>query len=98
MTKKLIKIFNAKSLSHLSIIFIVFGLTGSLSVLLSEPILNFLKLKQVISFTPVYVFFRILIVLIIYQSSLLAIGTLFGQFEYFREIQKKFLKRIRILK
>ena len=98
MTKRLIEIFNAKSLSHLLIIFIVFGITGSLSVVLSEPILIFLNLEQVITFPPIYVFIKIIIVLIIYQSSLLAIGTLFGQFEYFREIQKKFLKRIRILK
>tara|TARA_B100000902_G_C26574860_1_gene558322 strand:- start:231 stop:530 length:300 start_codon:yes stop_codon:yes gene_type:complete len=98
MLEKLIKIFNANLLAHLIIIFIVFGITGSLSVVLSEPILNYLKLDEITNYTIVHVLLRILVILIAYQALLIVVGSIFGQFYYFKKIQKKFLKRIRLVK
>ena len=98
MFKTFIRIFNAKSLSHLVIIFLVFGITGSLSVFISEPILNFAKLDQLINYFPLYIILKILVIFAVYQASLLAIATLFGEFHYFKNIQKKFLKRMKIIK
>jgi hypothetical protein len=98
MLEKLIKIFNANSLSHLIIIFIVFGITGSLSVVLSEPILNYLRLDKITNYVAVHMLLRVLVILIVYQVLLIVIGSIFGQFEYFRKIQKRFLVRIRLIK
>ena len=97
MIKKIIKLFHAKSLVHLIIIFIVFGITGSLSVILSEKVQNFLRIDDLITFYPAFLIAKLLNLLIVYQVCLLIIGTVFGQFRYFIRIQKKFLKRIRIL-
>ena len=98
MLEKLLKIFNANSLSHLVIIFIVFGITGSFSVILSEPILNYLRLDKITNYVAVHTLLRIFIVLIVYQVLLIVVGSIFGQFNYFRKIQKRFLVRIRIIK
>ncbi len=98
MIKKIIKLFHAKSLMHLIIIFIVFGITGSLSVILSEKVQNFLRIDDLITFYPAFLIAKLLNLLIVYQVCLLIIGTVFGQFRYFIRIQKKFLKRIRILR
>ena len=98
MLEKLIKVFKANSLSHLMLIFIVFGITGSLSVVLSEPILNYLKLDQITNYVVVHTLLRILVILIVYQVLLIVVGSIFGQFEYFKRIQKRFLMRIRLVK
>ena len=97
MLEKLIKIFNAKSLSHLIIIFIVFGITGSLSVVLSEPFLKYLRLDEITNYVAVHMLLRIFTILIVYQVLLIVVGSLFGQFDYFRKIQKRFLVRIRLI-
>jgi len=98
MINKMIKLFHAESLVHLIIIFMVFAITGSLSVIFSEKVENFLRIDDFITFYPVYLIAKLLNILIVYQVCLLVIGTGFGQFRYFIKIQKKFLKRIRILK
>ena len=98
MLEKFIKIFNANSLSHLIIIFIVFGITGSLSVVLSEPILNYLRLDKITNYVVVHMLLRIFVILIVYQVLLIVVGSIFGQFYYFRKIQKRFLVRIRLIK
>ena len=98
MLEKLIKIFNANSLSHLIIIFIVFGITGSLSVVLSEPILNYLRLDKITNYVVVHMLLRIFVILIVYQVLLIVVGSIFGQFDYFIKIQKRFLVRIRLIK
>jgi hypothetical protein len=98
MLEKFIKVFNANSLSHLIIIFIVFGITGSLSVVLSEPILNYLKLDEVTNYVVVHMLLRIIVILIVYQFLLIVVGSIFGQFDYFKKIQKRFLVRIRLIK
>jgi hypothetical protein len=98
MLEKFIKIFNANSFSHLIIIFLVFGITGSLSVVLSEPILNYLRLDKITNYVAVHMLLRFFVILIIYQVLLIVVGSIFGQFDYFRKIQKRFLVRIRLIK
>jgi len=98
MLEKLIKVFNANSLAHLIIIFIVFGITGSLSVVLSEPILNYLKLHEITNYVFIHLLLRIFVILIVYQALLIVVGSIFGQSKYFKKVQKKFLVRIRLVK
>jgi len=98
MMQKIIKVFHANSLSHLIIIFSVFAITGSLSVAVTEPIIKFINLKSFITFYPFYLIVKILIVLICYNILLITFGTLAGQFKYFFNMQKKFLRRLKIIK
>ena len=98
MLQNLINKFNAKSKVHLFIIFIVFGLSGSFSLWISSPILAALDLKDILNNYPLYILFRVLIIIPIYQLILLVIATLFGEFEYFWKFEKKILKRIKIIK
>ena len=98
MIQNLIKKFNAKSKIHLLVIFFVFGLSGSFSLWISYPIMSALDLKNTLNNYPLYLFFRVLIIIPIYQLILLIFATLFGEFEYFWSFEKKFLKRIKIIK
>ena len=92
---KLRKIFKAKSNWHLFIIFIVFGISGSLSIIISEPIIELLKIKELVESYILYTAIRILIIFPVYQIVLLFVGTLFGQYKYFIDFEKKMLMRFK---
>ena len=97
MKSKLIKIFKVKDFNQLIIIFIVFGITGSLSVVLGKYVLinifgeSFLK-------NDYYWLLRLILIFPIYQVLLIIVGALFGQFKYFWEIEKKILIKMRLIK
>ena len=88
--KKLHNVFKTNSLSQLIVVFIVFGISGSVSVLISTPILNYLNYDEYIKSSFIKFILNILIIFPIYQIILLFVGTLFGQFNYFWTFQKKF--------
>jgi hypothetical protein len=76
---------------QLTIIFIVFAITGSASAWLSKPFSIWLGItKEDIGFwfTPV----RLILIFPIYQVLLVLIGFLFGQFKFFWAFEKKMLK------
>ena len=98
MIQSLINKFNAKSKVHLFIIFLVFGLSGSFSLWISSPIMSVLDLENTLNNFVLYTFFRVLIIIPIYQLILIIIATIFGEFEYFWKFEKKILKRIKIIK
>ena len=98
MIEKLVKKFEANSIQHLIIIFIIFALSGSGSVFISSPILKILSLEQLISFYPLYLCIRIILIVPIYQLLLILVASLFGQFSYFWKFEKRFLQRIKIIK
>ena len=98
MIQNLIKKFNAKSKVHLFVIFFVFGLSGSFSLWISSPVMAALDLKNILNNYPLYIFFRVLIIIPIYQLILIVIASLFGEFEYFWKFEKKILRRIKIIK
>ena len=84
---------------QLIIIFIVFGITGSLSVRLGEPLLNLIKLVPE-KFEPIpfgkiiYWTIRIIAIFPLYQVLLIIVGALIFQFRFFCNIEKKILKKI----
>jgi len=85
--------------AQLVVVFIVFGITGSLSLRLAKPVLNFLQLTpEAFSTIPLgellYWSLRILVIFPIYQLVLLAVGTLLFQFKFFWNFEKRILKRI----
>jgi len=98
MTEKLIKKFEANSIKHLILIFTIFALSGSGSLLVSSPIMIAINLKSFVTSYPLYILIRILIIIPIYQIMLIIIATIFGEFKYFWRFEKKFLQRLRIIK
>ena len=83
------KIFHTKNNLQLSLVFVTYSITGSLSVFLSKPLVELVgitdqNLPKIIYF-PLYIFS----VLLIYQFLLIIIGSLFGQFSYFKNQYKK---------
>ena len=82
----------------LAIIFLVFALSGSASLLISSSVLNAINLKELIYFYPLYLLVRIILLIPIYQLVLIIIATLFGEFRYFWNFEKKFFKRLRLIK
>ena len=98
MIEKLVNKFKANSIRHLFIIFIIFAISGSGSLFISSPILVVLGLDKLITFYPLYIFVRIILIIPIYQFILIIIASLFGEFDYFWKFEKKFLQRLRIIK
>ena len=98
MIEKLVKKFEANSMQHLIIIFIIFALSGSGSIFISSPILTILSLEKLISFYPLYLFIRIILIVPIYQLLLILVASLFGQFNYFWKFEKRFLQRLKLIK
>ena len=92
---KLIIFFKAKSFFHLVIIFIVFGLSGSLSVVVSGPILEYIKIESLVTYYPAYLVIRFILIFPIYQLVLIIIATLFGQYRYFLDFEKKMMSRLK---
>ena len=90
MLNKLIFLFKAKNLVHLIKIFIIFGLAGSLSVFLSDPILKIIKLDEIILFYPIYILIRLIIIFPLYQLILFTVAFIFGEYTYFKRFFQKF--------
>lgn len=91
--------WNITSNFQLLLVFIVFGLTGSLSVKVAKPILEYLSIQpelfeNVLGGQLLYWALRIIIIFPAYQVLLLLFGALFFQFKFFWEFEKKILKRL----
>ena len=97
MKSKLIKIFKVKDFNQLIIIFIVFGITGSLSVVLGKYVLINIFGESFLN-NDYYWLLRLILIFPIYQVLLIIIGALFGQFKYFWEIEKKILIKMKLIK
>ena len=89
--KKLKDKWNITSNFQLIIILIVFAITGSLSLVVSEPILEMLGIKSSSMSPWIFTPLRLIIVFPVYQLLILAIGFLFGQFNFFWQLEKKML-------
>ena len=87
---KLKNLFRVSSTYQLIVVFIVFGITGSMSLVISDYISGFFNLDNII--------LSMIFVLMIYQVLLIIIGTLFGEFDYFWEMEKKILSRFKFKK
>lgn len=73
-------------------IFIVFGITGSSSVLIGRPIMELMGItKENLNIIVYWVLF-IIIGLVFYQLLLVFFGWAFGQFKFFWNFEKKMLK------
>ncbi|MDC1162326.1 diacylglyceryl transferase [Tenacibaculum sp.] len=95
--KKLMLRWNIDTLWHLIIIFFVFSITGSSSIFIGRPILKImgLTLKNVDPF--LYYPFFVFLSFVFYQVFLVLYGWIFGQFNFFWNMEKKMLKRLGIV-
>ena len=84
------KIFKVTSTYQLIIVFVVFGITGSLSLVVSEYVSDLLHIDNII--------LSLIFILIVYQVLLIIIGTLFGEFDYFWAMEKKIISRFKFKK
>jgi uncharacterized BrkB/YihY/UPF0761 family membrane protein len=99
LLKRLKEKWGIVSNKQLIIIFVVFGITGSLSVILALPVLQYLNINpDTFETIPlgnvIYWVLRILIIFPVYQVLLLGIGTIFFQFRFFWEFEKKIMNRL----
>ena len=82
------------SMWQVVVICIVFAITGSLSVKVGKPVLDFLGVHYETLNPWLYWPARLLIIFPIYQVLLIIFGTLFGQFKFFYQVEKKMLGRM----
>jgi len=94
--KKLKERWNVSSNWQLTIIFIVFAITGSTAAYLSKPVTLALGITKENLSLWLYWPFRLLIIFPVYQVMLVIIGTVFGQFAFFWEFEKKMLDRMKL--
>lgn len=101
MLDKLKQKWNIRSNFQLIVILVVFAITGSASLYVGKPVLNWLDLQRT-NFNPDFLWgglsyytLRILVIFPIYQVLLILIGSLLGQFQFFWSIEKKMLKRFK---
>lgn len=95
MLDKLKRRWNVESNIQLAIIFFVFSISGSATLFFKKFIFSW------IHFDPQWPFLMkaliyILTIIPVYQVTLLAIGTLLGQFAFFWQFEKKTLRRLGI--
>ncbi|MGY8980029.1 MAG: DUF6787 family protein [Flavobacteriales bacterium] len=83
-----------KSDFSLVLILVVFAITGSSSLLVAEPILNYFNFTEITVNPYVYYPLRIILIFPIYQILLLIIGGLFCQFNFFWQFEKKMLSKL----
>ncbi|WP_338409082.1 DUF6787 family protein [uncultured Flavobacterium sp.] len=93
---KLKKRWNISSNWQLIIILLVFAITGSTAAYLSKPITNYIGLTKESVSLWIYWPARIIILFPIYQIMIVIIGSLFGQFKFFWEFEKKMLDRMKL--
>ena len=93
MFDKLKKRWGLNSNTQVLIILIVFGITGSGSLYVSNPVMDYLSISSD------NIILRIIIVTIIYQFILLIVAFIFGQFKWFWNFfYKKLFKKIGLIK
>lgn len=86
--------WNIESNLQIFVILVVFAITGSLSLVVAKPLLNALNISSDTLNPWVYRPLRIFIIFPVYQILILIIGTLFGQFKFFWNFEKKMLARM----
>ena len=90
--------WNLKSNFQLVIILIVFAITGSSSLYISKPLMEFLSISTDSMNIISYWILRFIIVTIVYQFVLLVVAFVFGQFNWFWNFEKKMLKKMGLIK
>ena len=75
-------------------ILVVFAITGSCSLFVTEPLLNLLNISEENLRPWLYRVLKVIIIFPTYNILIIIIGTIFGQFSFFWNFVKKMLSRI----
>ena len=79
---------------QLTVIFIVFTLTGSTAAKFAGPLSEVLGISRDLGGGWMYWFLRIILIFPIYQIILMFFGWLFGEYQFFWEFEKKMLRHL----
>jgi len=93
--EKIRKLFRVDTNYQLIIVNIVFAVTGTLALYLAGDVINLIGIKESEVSSFIFWTLRIIIIIPVYQVLLIVIGTIFGEFKYFWEMEKKMLNRFR---
>lgn len=93
MFEKLKKRWNIESNLQLVLILIVFSITGSASAWVSKPFVEWLGLSRDDMPGWLFTVLRLILIFPIYNVLLILIGTIFGQFRFFWNFEKKMFLR-----
>ena len=94
--KKLKERWNVTSNWQLTIIFIVFAITGFSSLQLAKPFLSLIGIPETFQPHWLYRILRLVLIFPIYQVLLVLFGFIFGQFTFFWGFEKKMLDRMKL--
>ncbi len=88
--------YNIKSNGQVFLILLVFAVTGSTAAFIAKPILTFIGITK--QSVPIWVYYPLYILLIypFYKVLLLFYALLFGQFNFFWNIIKKMLLKMKL--
>ena len=92
--QKIRDFFKVKSNYQLFVVNLVFAVTGSSALYLADIILTNISFIENTSSKTLYWSVRIFLVIPLYQVLLIFVATIFGEFKYFWNIEKKMLKRL----
>ena len=92
--QKIRDFFKVKSNYQLFVVNLVFAITGSSALYLADIILTNISFIENTSSKTLYWSVRIFLVIPLYQVLLIFVATIFGEFKYFWNIEKKMLKRL----
>ncbi len=76
------------------VIIIVFAINGSFAAHIGEPITDFFGLSSETTNPFIFWSIRIILVFVVYQTTLPIVGYCFGQFKFFWNFTKKMLSRM----
>jgi hypothetical protein len=91
--EKLKKRWQIESNLQLTLILIVFSITGSASAWLSKPFVELLGMNDASMPKWLFTILRLILIFPIYNILLIIIGTIFGQFKFFWAFEKKMFSR-----
>lgn len=80
--------WNITSNYQLTVVFMVFAITGSASLWVAKPVLTLIGITDEMN-PCIRVPLRLILILPVYQVMLLVVGAIFGQFRFFLNLQKK---------
>ena len=83
--------WNLKSAGQVIVVLVVFACTGFTVLFIKKPILNLLGGYGESSTATVFYY---ILILPLYNVLLLGYGFIFGQFDFFWDFEKRFMKRI----
>jgi len=75
------------------VIILVFSINGSIAVYLAKPITNFIGIAKETTAPIIFWPIRIFVVFLVYQVTLVIVGTAFGQKKFFWNMEKKMIRR-----